>query len=113
MVVENAPTGVGTALPRPGCHGGSLRPSGFDALAISAAGPFRVCKVVVQLTFFTVSGEMELQNNNLPVLKVRQSEGRKGTVVPQTCLETFVPLARDVIRNENSGYSGIQGWDQG
>jgi hypothetical protein len=57
--------------------------------------------------------EVKLRNNDLPVCESGELEGRKGVVGFQTCLEIFVPLTRDVIRDEDSGYAGVQGWDQG
>jgi hypothetical protein len=44
-----------------------------------------------------MSGEVELWNNDLPILEGGELKRRKGVVVVETCLEIFVPLACNVV----------------
>lgn len=113
MVIKNSPTGVRATLPRPSCHGDDLCPSSLYTLAVCPASPLCICQIVGQLAILTVPREVKLRNDDLPVFESGEFEGRKGVVGIQTCLEIFVPLTRDIIRDEDSGDAGIQGWDQG
>ena len=53
-----------------------------------------------------MSGEVELGDHNLPVIQVGQLE-RGREIFVQASLKIFVPLAADVIGDEDAGNSGI------
>lgn len=53
-------------------------------------------------------GEVELRNEYPPVFEVVQLEGERNRVLVETGLEVLVPLATDIVRDEDSGDPGFQ-----
>jgi hypothetical protein len=57
-------------------------------------------------------GEVELRNEYPPVFELVQLEGERNRVLVETGLEVLVPLAADIVRDEDSGDPGLQRGDQ-
>lgn len=108
MVVKDIVMSVWPALPGPSCHTNGLCPPTLDAFTIHPSGPLCIRKVIQDLAPDSMAREVKLRHGDLPILEFRQSDGEGGGVVIQTALKVFVPLATDVVRDENSGYPSLQ-----
>lgn len=69
MVVKDVATSIRAALPGPGRHASGLSPPTLNPFAIHPPGPLCISKIEKGLTLGAVAGDMELGDNNPPVLK--------------------------------------------
>ena len=79
-----------------------MRPPTLNSFAVHPSSPLRVGKVELDLAGRSVTGQMELGNEDSPKLKVGQFEGRKESgIAVDASLEMFLPLAADIIRDKH------------
>ena len=81
MVVKDRMTGVQSVLSRPDRHTAQLRPPALNALAIHTTGTLCIVDVVLDLAAFSMAGQMELRDDNLPVGEGVEVEGQRNGIL--------------------------------
>ena len=78
MAIEDGSMGVRTILSSPYRHTARLRPSRLDAFATHTSRAFGEVNVVFDLTLLPMAREVELRDDDLPIIQGRDGECRRS-----------------------------------